>query len=193
MKTIKKIFLIGVILILSIYFIKYITTINTNTTLSKEIPIIPDNEDENSAVSDKFIKAYVSRIVDGDTIEVIIDSNKYKVRFIGIDCPEYTSKIEYYGKESTEYTTSILNNTYVFLEKDVSETDKYGRLLRYVWLEVPKSNSNDEIKTKMFNAILVINGYASDVTYPPDIKYSLKFNSFAADARNSNMGLWNKE
>jgi len=194
MKIIKKTALIVILLVLSVYFTKYITNINTNTVLTEQISNVPSNNNNNNIdISDKFTKAYVSRIIDGDTIEVTIDSKKYKVRFIGIDCPEYTSEIEYYGKESTEYTNSILSNTYVFLEKDVSETDKYGRLLRYVWLEIPISNSVDEIKAKMFNALLVSNGYASAVTYPPDVKHSLQFNIFAADARNNNMGLWNKD
>jgi len=195
MKKIKKIILTAIFLILAVYFIKYIINTNTNSTLSEEISTVPNTDstiNTNSYVSEQFIKAYVSRIVDGDTIEVIIDPKKYKVRFIGIDCPEYTSKIEYYGKESTEYTSSILLNKYVFLEKDVSETDKYGRLLRYVWLEIPTVNSIDEIKSKMFNGLLVNNGYASAVTYPPDVKYSIQFNKLAANARNNNMGLWNK-
>jgi len=191
MKNFKKTVVITILLMILIYFAIYIPIINSNNTPSEQIPSVSIS-DKRTNITEQFTKAYVSRIIDGDTIEVTIDSKKYKVRFIGIDCPEYTSKIEYYGKESTEYTSSTLSNTYVFLEKDISETDQYGRLLRYVWLEVPLSNSVDEIKTKMFNGILVSNGYASAVTYPPDIKFFKEFKELAADARNNNMGLWNK-
>ncbi|MDD2376565.1 MAG: thermonuclease family protein [Clostridia bacterium] len=187
MKNFKEIAIITMLLMVLIYF----TIINSNNTPSEQISSVSSG-DKKTNITEQFTKAYVSRIIDGDTIEVTIDSKKYKVRFIGIDCPEYTSKIEYYGKESTKYTSSILINTYIFLEKDVSEADQYGRLLRYVWLEVPISNSINEIKTKMFNGILVVNGYASAVTYPPDIKYFEEFKELAADARNTNMGLWNK-
>lgn len=146
----------------------------------------------NKNISNSFTKAYVSRIIDGDTIEVIIDENKYKVRLIGIDCPEYTSKIEYYGKEATEYTTSMLLDKDIYLEKDVSETDKYGRLLRYVWINVPRDSSAEEMTANMFNSILLENGYASQATYPPDVKYSTEFKEIAAKARDNNKGLWNK-
>jgi len=193
MNKIKKSLIILILIVFSIYFTKYIITTNTNSTISEQISNIPVDTSGNSPVSDEFTKAYVSRIVDGDTVEVTIDSKKYKVRFIGINCPEYTSKIEYYGKESTEYTSSMLINKYVFLEKDISETDKYDRLLRYVWLEIPISNSIEEIKSKMFNGLLVSNGYANATIYPPDVKYSIQFNKLASDAKNNNLGLWNKK
>lgn len=70
----------------------------------------------------------------------------------------------------------------VRLEKDVSETDKYGRLLRYVYID------NDFI-----NLRLVAEGYANVVTYPPDLKYSKQFLQAEQGARKSNLGLWNKE
>lgn len=185
MKKLAKSFIVILIIVASAYFNEYINDSNkTSETIS-------DNT-EYSNVSNNFIKAYVSRVVDGDTIEVTIDSKKYKVRLIGVDCPEYTSKVEYYGKEATEYTSVMLSNKYVFLEKDISETDKYGRLLRYVWLEIPTLISIDEIKSKMFNALLLDDGYASTATYPPDVKYSKDFKSIAADARENNSGLWNK-
>lgn len=142
--------------------------------------------------SNNFIKAYVSRIIDGDTIEVIIDKEKYKIRFIGIDCPEFTSKIEYFGMESTEYTKSMLLNKEIYLEKDTSNTDKYGRLLRFIWLQIPYSYSIEEIKDKMFNAMLLKNGDAYLFTCPPDIKYSNIFKQISEDAQNNKIGLWNK-
>lgn len=191
MKKLVKTFIIILFIIASMYFERYIDKIDSNNILNEKTYNASENNTSPYA-STNFIKAFVSRIVDGDTIEVNIDSKKYKVRFIGVNCPEYTSKIEYFGKESTEYTNNILYNRYVFLEKDVSETDKYGRLLCYVWLEIPTENTIDEIRTKMFNGLLLDNGYASAVTYPPDVKYSKEFKEIAADARNYNKGLWNK-
>ncbi len=152
-----------------------------------------NDENVNDTINNKnitFTKAFVNRVVDGDTIEVTIEDKKYKVRFIGINCPEYTTKIEEYGKEATEYTTSMLLNKTVYLEKDVSETDKYGRLLRYIWLEIPNGITNEEIKSKMFNAKLLLDGYAQVATYPPDVKYVDYFKDMQSEAKNNNVGLW---
>ena len=97
-----------------------------------------DENVNNAIINSKDIQleeAYVTKIVDGDTIWVKLGNTEEKVRLIGIDCPEYTKQIEPYGKEATEYTTEKLLNKMVFLQKDVSNTDNYDRLLRYVWTE----------------------------------------------------------
>jgi len=132
----------------------------------------------------------VTRVIDGDTIEVEMRGETYKVRLIGINTPESTTKIEPYGKEASNFTKSQLLGKKVYLEKDVSETDKYGRLLRYVWLKKPSEPTDSEIRTKMFNAILVLEGYAQAATYPPDVKYAEYFAKYEAEARENNRGLW---
>ena len=135
----------------------------------------------------EFQKATLMRVVDGDTIVVEIDGEEYKVRLIGINTPESVASEEYLektgkensqaGKDASEFTKEILKNTTtVYLEKDISETDKYGRLLRYVWLEIP-TNADDleEISTKMLNAILVKEGVANIATYEPDTAHEEDF------------------
>jgi micrococcal nuclease len=132
--------------------------------------------------------ATVARVVDGDTFEL---TDGRKVRLIGVNTPESTTRTEDYGKEASQYTTSKLEGKKIYLQKDVSETDRYGRLLRIVWLQIPTNDMNEsEIRTKMFNADLVLNGYAEPSTYPPDVKYSDYFVKFAREAREKNMGLW---
>lgn len=139
----------------------------------------------------EYETAKVVKVVDGDTIEVSVNNKTYKVRFIGVNTPESTIKHEPYGKEASNYTKKMLTGKTVYLQKDVSETDKYGRLLRYVWLSIPKDNTNDkEIKEKMYNANLVLNGYAQVMTVPPDVKYSDKFVEYQKSAREGNKGLW---
>ncbi|MDP4180546.1 MAG: thermonuclease family protein [Bacillota bacterium] len=139
-------------------------------------------------------KVMVSRFVDGDTIYIKYENGEEKkLRFIGVDTPETKDprkEVEYYGKEASDYTHSRLNNKSVYLEKDVSDTDQYNRLLRYVWLEPPTSMSESEIKSKMFNSILVLNGYAHASTYPPDVKYSKYFAQFQEEARTAGKGFW---
>lgn len=133
----------------------------------------------------------VSRVVDGDTIVVTVNGKEEKVRLIGVNTPEsvgrYANKPQPYGKEASSYTKDFLEGEKVYLEKDVSDTDKYGRLLRYVWLEEPDKNKFEE---SMFNAILLKEGYASVMTYPPDVKYSKTFVKIEEKARDSNKGLW---
>jgi micrococcal nuclease len=136
-------------------------------------------------------KAEVVKHVDGDTIYVkLSDGTQTKVRFIGINTPESTNETEPYGKESSDFTKNMLFGKTIYLEKDVSETDRYGRTLRYIWLTPPLEISESEIRNKMFNAILVLEGYAQATTYPPDVKYSKHFADFQKEAREDNKGLW---
>ncbi|WP_428908368.1 thermonuclease family protein [Niallia sp. Krafla_26] len=132
--------------------------------------------------------ATVSRVVDGDTFVL---SDGRRVRLIGVNTPESTNRHEEYGKEASNYTSSKLAGKQIWLQKDVSDTDRYDRYLRIVWLEVPSDDMDEnEIRTKMFNADLVLNGFAEPSTYPPDVKYSEYFVKFAGEAREQNTGLW---
>ena len=137
-------------------------------------------------------KAEIIRVVDGDTATVLLESGaEEKVRFIGVDTPESTIRHEPYGKEAAGFTKSRLNGKAVYLEKDISDRDKYGRLLRYIWLEPPMEEDNEEeIREKLFNAILLLEGYAQVSTYPPDVKYVDYFKGFQAEARGADKGLW---
>ena len=146
---------------------------------------------ESHEMLDGFVAASMVRVVDGDTIVVEIEGNDYKVRMIGIDTPESVASEEYLdctGKENTaegmdasNLTKSILADyDTVYLAKDVSDTDKYGRLLRYVWLELPEDEYDlGEVSAKMLNAILVEKGAAQVVTYAPDTAYEQYFESLA--------------
>ena len=116
-----------------------------------------------------FVQAQVVRVIDGDTIEVFISGKTYKVRYIGIDTPETG---EWMAPEATAMNKKLVGGKVVRLEKDVSETDKYGRLLRYVW-----------VGNLMVNAELVRLGCAQVSTYPPDVKYADLFLRLQREAR----------
>lgn len=190
-KIILSIIIIALIVISSFIGFKSSNKLSTNNIIIENIPK-EYNKNENTEIIDtsKFEKAYVKRVVDGDTIIATIDNKEYRVRFIGINTPESTTKIEKYGKEASNYTKEMLTGKTVYLEKDVRNTDKYDRLLRYVWLEIPNKITSDEINTKMFNAILLINGYAKLFTYPPDVKYVKYLKPLEQKARENNTGLW---
>jgi micrococcal nuclease len=129
----------------------------------------------------------VNSVVDGDTIEILAGKDKYKLRFIGVNTPETVkpnSPVECFGKEASAFNKQLLEKKTVYLEKDVSETDSFGRLLRYVYLKDDAGNKN------MVNEILVKEGYAYASSYPPDIKYQEKFRELEREARDAKRGLW---
>lgn len=139
----------------------------------------------------------VVRVVDGDTIIVEIDGEDFRVRLIGVDTPEsvgkYESHPEKYGKEASDFTKKTLEGQHVFLEKDVSDTDQYDRILRYVWLDMPNANDVEVVESQMFNAILLIQGYANSMIIDPDDKYSELFGTLEQEAREREKGLWGIE
>ena len=160
----------------------------SSCTFYEDIDYFPDDsffdEDINES---EFQSANVERVVDGDTIIVIIDGESYRVRLIGIDTPESVAPANYLeksGKENTEegaaasdYTKNLLSEVdTVYLQKDVSDTDEYGRLLRYVWLELPTDCMDiQEVEDKMLNGILIRDGIADVEIYQPDSLYESIF------------------
>jgi len=123
----------------------------------------------------------VVQVVDGDTIKVLLDQDglTYSVRYIGMDTPENTSQIEYFGSEATAKNTELVADKTVTLIKDVSETDRYGRLLRYVLTDAV-----------FVNYELVAQGYANTASYPPDISCIPAFQAAEQQASASRIGLW---
>lgn len=143
----------------------------------------------------KYTKAQVVKVVDGDTIDVKWLAGpklpSTRVRMIGVNAPESTTRVEPYGKEASNYTTKQLKGKIVWLEKDVSERDKYGRALRYVWLsEPPAKPTFQHARKSMFNARLVAEGYAQVATFPPDVKYANLFVTLQREAQAAKKGLW---
>ncbi len=124
----------------------------------------------------------VTRVIDGDTIEVDIDGTIYKIRYIGIDTPELQDKRPEFSalaQEATRLNRELVEGKTVRLEKDISETDKYERLLRYVYV--------DDI---FVNAELVRQGLAWAKVYEPDIKYLDYLEELETEAKQAGRGLW---
>jgi micrococcal nuclease len=167
------------------------TTTESAQNVNKEILNnieIEKQEREQLAKRFQLEAVTVERVVDGDTLKL---TDGRRIRLIGVNTPESTKRTEEYGKEASQYTTSKLNGKHVWIQKDISETDRYDRLLRIVWVDIPTDDMDEkEIRTKMFNADLVINGYAEPSTFQPDVKYSDYFIKFAREAREQNTGLW---
>lgn len=124
----------------------------------------------------------VVRVIDGDTIEVLLNGAPRSLRLIGIDTPETvhpSQPVECYGLAASDYTGRKLEGRRVRLEFDVERRDHYGRLLAYVW--VGKS---------LFNRKIVADGFAQISTYPPNVKYVDRILRAQRSARNASRGLW---
>ena len=149
----------------------------------------------NNTTNDIYQSAKVVSVIDGDTVKVNLDGKVEKIRFIGMNCPEIkhgNNPAQFYGVEAANYTRKKLSNKTIYLQKDVSDRDKYGRLLRYIWLEKPSSDNpkKEEIASNCYNAILVKNGYARVRKYPPDVKYNEILEQLESQPKNNKIGLW---
>ena len=126
--------------------------------------------------------ARVITIVDGDTIRVVMNGQEYPVRYIGIDTPEIVHPglpVEPFGPEAAEANRQLVLDRDVLLERDVSDTDAYGRLLRYVW-----------VGDLMVNGELVRLGLAKANSYFPDVKYQDYLDGLEAEAFAAGLGIW---
>lgn len=131
-------------------------------------------------------QTFVAKVIDGDTIEL---QNGQTVRLIGIDTPETVDPrrpVGCFGKEASNETKRLLSNKVVILQKDVSDTDKFGRLLRYVFLPLTDG------QTLFINDYLVRAGFAKVLTYPPDVKFNEQLRLAEAEARAAKRGLWGR-
>lgn len=124
-------------------------------------------------------------VADGDTIKIDYNGKRTTVRLIGVNTPESVDPrrpVQCYGKEAAAWTKQQLTGQTVVLEADPSQAnrDKYGRLLRYVFL--PDGTN--------FNQYLITNGYAYEYTYDNPYKYQAAFRRAQSEAQQAKRGLW---
>lgn len=134
-------------------------------------------------VSDEAVKVKVTRVVDGDTFE--IDDGR-KVRMIGINTPESVDPrraVEYYGKEASRYTKSLMEGKEVFLLEGTTPEDRYGRILGWVWLS----------DGTFVNGDLIYQGYAQVYTFADNPEHANYLLTLQRDAREAGRGLWGEE
>ncbi len=113
-------------------------------------------------------------VVDGDTIDVMLGDSIQRVRYIGMNTPE---RGEPCAREATAANTALVDGRTVAMIHDVSETDQYGRLLRYVYVE-----------GTFVNAALVADGWAEAARYPPDTMFAAWFDLLEVQAHAANLG-----
>lgn len=121
-------------------------------------------------------KVKVTRVIDGDTIETEKEGVRTRVRYTGIDTPEPG---DCFGSQASRANSDLVLGKEVSLETDVQVLDKYGRTLAYVWLD-----------NTLVNEELVRQGFARVSTYPPNVKYQIRFVTAEREAREAKRGLW---
>lgn len=129
----------------------------------------------------------VTRVIDGDTIEVTRDSRTLTVRLIGIDTPETVHPsvpVECYGPEASAFALKALLDNRVSLEFDDSQgrTDYYGRTLAYVWID-------EQRRPSLFNERAIRAGIASEYTYDAPYRWRTQFLRAQERAREQQRGL----
>jgi endonuclease YncB( thermonuclease family) len=165
---------------------------------ANSLPNIPANDSDNDSVDDSQNNVHnptstsakivqnglylVTKIVDGDTIQVSDGNATHTVRYIGIDTPETVAPgkpVQCFGKEASAKNTELVLGKQLRLEKDKSDVDRYGRWLRYAYL--------DEV---FINLELVRDGSAYAYPYPPDTLHKKDFANAQTAAKDENLGLW---
>lgn len=141
------------------------------------------DKDKTSSSSNEFYQ--VVDVVDGDTIKVTINSETKTLRLIGLDTPETLDPrkpVQCFGKEASQKAKELLLNKKVKLEVDTTQDnlDKYGRLLRYVWLE----------DGTLYNEKMIKDGYAHEYTYETAYKYQSQFKLAQKEAQDNQRGFW---
>jgi micrococcal nuclease len=138
------------------------------------------------APTGETMQGTVTSVIDGDTITASVDGTEYRIRYIGVDAPALVNldrPIEYMGQEAADANRRLVSSANVILERDTSETDAYGQLLRNVWV--------DQGGTLVLVGLeLVKEGFAKVDPAGPDQKYGPLLTKAEADAHRADIGMW---
>ena len=151
--------------------------------------------------------ARLERVTDGDTLVVRLNGREEKLRLIGIDTPEKRGgdklrrdaensplseeDIKRLGEQASRYTEALVQGQQLYLERDTTERDRYGRLLAYVY--VPSADGDVVIDGENFsqvNLAIVEGGWAEPLTVPPNVRYADDYVAASRAARRQNRGMW---
>jgi micrococcal nuclease len=131
-------------------------------------------------------QAKVVRVIDGDTVKILLNGSEETIRFLLVDTPEThhpKKPVEPFGPEAAKFTTNLLTGKTVELESDIgSMRDKYGRLLLYVFLD-----------GKSVQEMLLERGLARVAYIHTQIKYLDEFRKVQKHAQQKGLGIWSIE
>lgn len=157
---------------------------------SSSIPIQPtpnptaEEVQGEASPSGILVTVVVTKVIDGDTIEIATGE---RVRYIGVDTPETVDTrrpVGCFGKEASNKNKELVEGKRVILEADIEDKDKYGRLLRYVYLPIESG------QLLFIDDYLIREGFGKLLLIPPDVKYKEQFTQAQMQARQNKRGLW---
>ncbi len=136
------------------------------------------------AVTDQAARheARVTRVYDGDTIEVEFEGQRERVRYIGIDTPEFDDDrpaVRELARMASDANRALVNGRTVRLEFDRERRDRYGRLLAYV-----------SVGDTLVNEWLVRGGFAESRDYPPNLRHQRRLDAAEREARGASLLMW---
>ena len=173
----NKIFWVVIfVFILSYFYLLYFFLAHSNFQEKPNVAPVT----QTAPITNK-VESKVTRVIDGDTFEIL---GGEKVRYIGINTPELgdsRTPVQCFATEAKDENTKLIGGKTVILVRDISHKDKYGRLLRYVY-----------VGDIFVNEKLVRDGYAQVATYPPDVKFEDVFKQAQKFASSEKLGLWSK-
>jgi endonuclease YncB( thermonuclease family) len=135
--------------------------------------IAPPVEEEGAGAPSDAVTGRVISVTDGDTINVSIGGESYRVRYVGINTPE---RDEPCYNEASQANAALVEGQEVRLVPDTTDTDRFGRLLRYVY-----------VGDTFVNRELVEDGYAEAALYRPDDRHFETFRQLETEAARRNL------
>ncbi len=129
----------------------------------------------------------VTRVVDGDTVEIRQEGEEVKLRLIGINTPEVhgPEAVQCFGPEASARAKRLLVGKLVRIQGDPTQDaeDRYGRRLVYLYLA----------NGKLFQESMLREGYAKEYTYDEPYKFQKRFRDAERQARRAKRGLWSPD
>jgi micrococcal nuclease len=185
----KKI-LFGIFFFLAVSLFSYFKSQNINSVQKavegiSDFPVLSKAPQIKTSTSSAILQIPVLKVVDGDTIDVLINGNKQAVRILGINTPETVDPrktVQCFGKQASDEAKSLLTGKTVDLTNDPTQDDrdKYGRLLRYVTLP----DGSD------FGLTMIQMGFAYEYTYDVPYVRQKEYKNAQKEAENIKTGLW---
>lgn len=157
------------------------------TTQSSNTPInTPQLEIISAQTESEKKEAKILKVIDGDTVSVLIDGKVTTIRVIGINTPETVDprkSVECFGEKASVVAKDYLDGKTVWLEADPSqgELDKYNRLLRYIWTDDASVD---------YGKVMISTGFAYEYTYNTPYMYQKTYKQAQKDAEDGKKGLW---
>jgi micrococcal nuclease len=139
-------------------------------------------EELSQAESPRSASVVVTRVVDGDTVEVQLGEEIEDVRYIGVDTPETVKPgepVECFGTQASNFNHRLVEGRQVRLVFDAERRDQYGRLLAYVYLG-----------DRFVSAELVRRGLARTLNIPPNDRFAERLKRLEITAARRGRGLW---